>query len=126
MPGPLPIELRERVVAAYSRGGKTLEDVASTFDVGTATIKRWRVRLRDRGSLEADQTGKAPPRKVTPDNLRVLLEERPDATLAELANTYSGRFGILVSTGSISRALKRAGITRKKRRSTPRNGTPSG
>jgi transposase len=47
----LPKELRERVHEVWS-DGDTVKDVAETFWVGTATVKRW-VRLkRETGALD--------------------------------------------------------------------------
>ena len=55
MPRPYPVELRERAVRASDAYG--LDRAAFMFDVGTATLKRWRRLQREAGSLAARPMG---------------------------------------------------------------------
>ncbi len=41
MPEAYPLELRERVVAAYERGEGSFVTIAEKFQVGEATVNRW-------------------------------------------------------------------------------------
>ncbi|WNG44872.1 transposase [Archangium minus] len=64
MPRPYSTDLRERVLAACERG-LTIEEVARQFEVGTATVKRWRQFRRQRGSVEPAPHGGGKPPRVT-------------------------------------------------------------
>ena len=45
------LDLRERVVGAFDVGDMTDEQVAELFQVGEATVHRWRRLKRETGSL---------------------------------------------------------------------------
>ena len=45
------VDLRERVVAAFDVGDMTDEEVATLFQVGEATVHRWKRLKRETGSL---------------------------------------------------------------------------
>ena len=118
------IDLRERVAAAYLAGGVTYTEVAERFSVGRATVSRVLRRRRETGSVEpkAHRSGNTP--KVDEKGrelLRQLVDERPDATLDELAITYRERTEVKLALCMVYRSLSALGITRKKRRSTRRN-----
>lgn len=120
MPGPLPRELRERVVAAYNNGAGTYKELAEQFKVGSATAERWVARERKTGSLEPDAMGGARhPRKVDAageELVRELLSVLPDSTLDELVETYEHHFGVSMHRATMGRALARMGFTRKRGR----------
>ena len=112
----LPKELRERVHEAWS-DGDTVKDVAETFRVGTATVKRW-VRLkRETGALEPlpRTYGFAPfateERKAI---LREIVAEHSDWSQERIAELWSERCGAKASQDMVGRALASMGITRKK------------
>ena len=52
MPAPYSIDLRLRVIAACKRGVFTELEVAETFGIGEATVRRWKRRERESGSVE--------------------------------------------------------------------------
>ncbi|MFY0574966.1 transposase [Cystobacter fuscus] len=57
MPRPYSVDLRERAVAAYRRGGRTMEEVAAEFSVSAKTLSHW-LKLEDEtGSLEPRPRG---------------------------------------------------------------------
>ena len=124
MPAPLDPDLRHRVVQTYENGDATVEDVASRFCVGPATLKRWVWRWRATGSVEPRPPHRGRPPKVTAECDAVLLElvaAQPDAYCWELAERLEARTSVRVDEDTIGRALTRLGITRKKRRSKPRS-----
>lgn len=64
------VDLRERVVAAYDIGKMTDEQVANLFQVGEATVHRWKRLRRETGSLmrkPARRGGMLP--RVAPEQL---------------------------------------------------------
>ena len=119
MPAPASIDLRRRVVEAYQEGNATLAEVAARFKVGVASVNRWASLLRRTGSIE--------PKHGTPgfaphipddrlDEFRTIIRQHPDALLPELADLCAAHFGVSCSPAAVSRACKRANISRKKRR----------
>ena len=88
MPRPHPIELRERVVAAYKSGEGSFRTLAQRFMVGEASVNRWVSRERRTGSVDASPMGGGHrERKVDEAGqalLRDLIDNNPDCTLREL------------------------------------------
>lgn len=118
-------DLRERIAAAVEQGDHSLRQLARLFSVSLSGIVRLLQRQRQTGSvLPKPHAGGTPPKLTTPDEERLLalVREQPDATLAELRE----RLGVPCCLMTISRALQRHKITRKKKtrhaaeRDTPR------
>lgn len=125
MPGPLSEDLRKRVVEAHLEGGKSTKEVAKQFEVGTASVKRWARRYRERGDVKPDKLGGVRDRLIDAERLESLgheVEDDPDRTQEEFVDAYEARTGIRVSRSTMARALKRAGYTRKKSPSEPPSG----
>jgi len=99
---------KERVLA-YLEAGHTQAETAAIFGVGTTTIKGWKKRQASGEGLEAKKR-RYTPRKIDLEKLRAYVTANPDAYEREMA----AEFGCARS--AIQKALKRLGITRKKRR----------
>jgi transposase len=87
VPRPLPVELRERIVRAVEEDGLTHAEVARTFRVGPATVARYLRRWRE-GHLEPTEQRRGRLPLISAEGLeevRALLEERPDDTTQEVA-----------------------------------------
>ena len=113
------IDLRERVVAAFDARDVTDEQVAKLFNVGEATVHRWKRLKRETGALDHKPFGGGMPSRVTPDQLAVvrkIVEEQPDQTVQEVAWEFHRRTGRSVSRSAMGRTLLKLGFTRKKRR----------
>jgi len=106
-----PQELRDRVLAAYDRGMKTRQ-IASVFMVCPAWARRVKQRRRETGQTTAMPRGGATVIKVDPQRLCELVEQHPDATVAEL----HALLGVDCSVSAVDQALRRHGLTFKKRR----------
>jgi transposase len=109
------VDLRERVVAA-AEAGMPRAEIAATFRVSEATIRRWRRRQRERGALTADVSPGRPP-TITPEHLPLLraqLEAYPDATIAWHAERWNQQHGTTLSQWAVGRVIRRLGWTRKK------------
>ena len=122
MPSPLPVALRERVLETIRIDSLSIAAAAARFLIGTATVKRWLRRVRETGTLEPAQMGGVRVLRIGEEDgpkVRDLVEETPDATLAELTEVYNERHGTSVSKSAMVRALARLDITRKKRLSSP-------
>lgn len=116
MPEPHPIELRQRVVAAYEAGEGSYEAVALLFSVGAASVNRW-VRLqRNRGDVNPRPKGGGTQSSISGAELVDLVEKLGDPTANELTTEFNrrrrGRARIHVS--SMKRALHRHGYVIKK------------
>jgi len=111
------MDLRRRVLVACDAGERT-KDVAARFDVSSSWVRRLKQRRREWGTIEPlpRNSGRKP--LLTPAHrvrLRALVDEQPDATLAELRE----RLGVSVDVSTICRALQALGLTLKKSPCTP-------
>jgi transposase len=123
---PYSKDLRLKVLAAVDRG-MPRKEVARVFGVSEPTIRRY-VRLRR-------QTGDVEPKPVPgpPARKREALEERlpaqvrlnPDLTLQEHCELFEEESGMVISTATMSRALKRLGLPLKKSHSRLPSATSS-
>ena len=112
MPKPFAQDLRERVLAAYDRGKQTKE-ISSTIGVSPAYARRVKQVRREQHRTTRLPMGGIRVVKVDLDQLRKLVEQQPDATIAEL----HGRLGKdRCSESAVAMALRRLGLSFKKRR----------
>src|SRR5262249_1374884 len=114
-------DLRDRVLLACDRGMPTKE-VAEIFDVGPAWGRRLKRRRRGTGEAwpERGETWRRPSggggvRKIDMPRLAELVRAQPDATARELRD----RLNIRCAESAIYAALKRLGLSFKKRRCMP-------
>jgi transposase len=110
-------DLRRRVVETIQRGEGSIRGVAKRFLVSPSFVTRLLRLYRDTGSVEPRPHGGGNPAMLGPDDLqrlRELIRRKPDATLEECRR----ELGLSCSTMTISRALKKLGLPRKKK--TPR------
>ena len=127
----LSLDLRERVAAACDEGVRSQPEIAEDFGVSLSFITKLLARRKRTGSVAAKPHrggfASAIDAKAEAD-LRLIVREDPDATLAELADALAERRGggVRRSVPVICRALRRLELPRKKRRSTPRNATHRG
>jgi transposase len=119
------VDLRERLLGAIDAGLSQAE-ASRLFGVGTSTITRWRQQRRETGRVAPKpRTGRRP--AIGPaqgDALQAQVAAAPDATLAVHCAQWADAHGVVLSIASMSRAIRRLGITRKK--SPPRHGTGPG
>jgi transposase len=101
------IDLRERVID-YVKQGNTHKKTSEVFNVGTATIERWLVLLKETGSLEKRPLNRTAP-KFESEKLHAYIEENSDALLKDVAEHFGGSI-----TGAFH-ALEREKLTLKKR-----------
>lgn len=100
-------DYRKRAVA-YHREGHTQAEVFAAFKVYPKTIRDWENRI-EAGNLKPNYPKTRKPRKLPPDALARYIEEHPDAFLKEIGEQFS------CSAEAVRKALKKIGITRKKR-----------
>ena len=124
MARPYSLDLRERVVAAVN-SGRTCRDVASSFGVSVSCVVKWSRKLRRTGSVAAEPMGGHRPLLLEAEKGRLLARfaEKPDVTLEAVLGELKER-GVHVGLTTLSRFLKRPGVSFKKNRVRQRAGSP--
>ena len=118
MAAPYSQDLRNRVLAAYDDGLKT-KQISDLLHVSPAWVRRVKQRRREHGETSPRSMGGATIIKIDLDRLAALVSKRPDATLLELRDALH----VDCTEAAVCLALKRLGLTFKKRRSMRRNKT---
>jgi transposase len=111
---PYTMDLRERVAAAVDDGRWSQRQIARLFRVSISFVSRLLKRRREVGTLAPEPHRGGPPRVLSiAERCRLwdLVEEHGDYTLEELRQ--AGGFDCCLTT--IWRALRRHGLTRKKK-----------
>lgn len=111
MPRAFSVDLRERVLADYDEGARPVE-----LAVKYRVCERWVFKLlkqrREIGSIEPLKGKPGPKPKLGEhlEQLRTLVNQRPDATLDELRQ----QLPVQVCIGTVWNTLQRLEITLKK------------
>src|SRR3954453_23781126 len=111
---PYSQDLRQRIVDTVQRGEGTVRQIAERFLVSVSFVTRLLQLHRSSAPAEPRPHGGGNPAVLTPedlDRLREFIRERPDATLQECA----AHLGTPCSLVTISRALTKLGLPRKKK-----------
>lgn len=103
------LDLRQRVLADCDAGMETLE-VAQQYDVSPAWVRRLKQRRRETGEIAARPRGGARRTIIDGPKLSKAVEQKPDATLAELRD----HLALKCSISALCMALQRLKITLKK------------
>lgn len=112
------VDLRERVIAVVQRGGVTDDAAAKLFQIGEATVHRWKRLKRETGALLPRPQGGGYPPRIPAERehvVREMVAQQPDLTDQEAAWEYHRRTGTSVSRATMGRTLRKLGLTRKKR-----------
>ena len=114
---PYSIDLRKRVLAACDRGEGT-KFVSKRFGVSASWVRRLNKRRLESGELAprrpgGNRRGKFNDRAL--ERLRKRVEAHPDATLEQLRVWADDKLGIRCSIMAVCRAVKRIGMTFKKK-----------
>ena len=125
----LPMALRARVIEAYEAGEGSIRSLATRFKVGKNTVRLWLKRQREEGHYHAKCKGSGPRFRVEIKErrrvLQALVEETPDATLAEFARRFEEETGHAISPSGVRTELVKMDYTRKKRPYEPASKTSS-
>jgi len=107
------MDLRLRVLEACDSGMGTAE-VAETYSVSEAWVRRLKQRRRESGSIEPKRQARYGPTPVLEphrERLSQLVQEHPDRTSRE----YRDLLGVSIGVNTVWRALRGLGLTFKKR-----------
>jgi transposase len=112
MPAPYSNDLRSKAIAAVKRGERKT-DVSKMFNISRNTLDLWLKRQQETGSCQAMTNFQQGCRhKITDwERFEALLEQHGGKTQAQLAKLW----GDNVTQQNISAAIKKLGISRKKR-----------
>jgi transposase len=111
---PYSQDLRQRILDTIQRGDGSVRQIARRFLVSVSFVTRLLRLYRSTGSLEPRPHGGGNPAVLEAEDLerlRELIRQQPDATLEECRQ----RLGASCSTMTISRALRKLGLPRKKK-----------
>jgi transposase len=117
-------DLRERVLRAIDQG-KPRKEIIELLGVSLATIKRYLKQRREQGHVRPQVIpGRAPKKRTALEaGLEPQLHAHDDATLQRHCELWEQTHGERVSRWTMSRAIKRVGWSRKKRRWVPASAT---
>jgi len=108
------LDLRKRVID-YVLAGYEVKMVSALFGVGRTTIYRWLQLLKTKGNLKPKQPTLRKGYKINHEAISRHFIETPDATLKEVADTFSTHVSV------IWYICQKQKITRKKRSRTTKN-----
>ena len=120
------LDLRKKIDEAKQRGTPTAE-VAKTFGVGVASVKRYAAAAREGRPLAPKRRPGSKPKldQAARKLLEADLEGRPAATLSQRREFLLRVAGVSVSDSTVSRMLRRMGWSRKKDRWERQSATSS-
>jgi len=125
MPSALSWDLRSRIVSACQAAELTQAEIAEVFQVHVKTVEKLWQHFRRTGSADAKPHGGGVPARLAghEQDLRRLIAEQSDHTLAQYVALLWERYQIMTSVPVLSRTLKTLGLPRKKSRSRRWNKT---
>jgi transposase len=114
---PYSQDLRLRVVQAYESHEGSMRPLAARFRLSLSCVRDLLTRYRTTGHVAPKPHGGGYPAKLKTkglEALKTLVHATPDATLQELGAQLSTTQQVTVSPATMSRALARLGLPRKK------------
>lgn len=117
MPAPYSIDFRQKVLNSYLERG-SLRKTAERFDVSFTFVQTLVKRYKTENTLEPKPHKSGNPPKVQPAHYsfpRKLIDSENDLPLREICDRFQKEFFIKISIAAMHEALKRLGISRKKK-----------
>ncbi len=121
------LDLRQKIIETYEAGGITQRELAKRFRVSLyfviMLLRRWR---RDQTLLPKKRGAVMKPR-LTPEIMQFLdeqIKQECDLSLLQLVESVKERYGVSVSTKTMSRMLLREKLRYKKNAFTPASEIP--
>jgi transposase len=106
-------DLRQKVMQAIELDGMKKSEASELFNLSRNTINLWFQRKAETGDVRVKpRPASSPKQKITDwEKFRAFAKEHEGKTQAEMAELWEGD----VSSRTISQALQKLGLTRKKR-----------
>lgn len=114
------LDLRQKIVDAYTQGEESVRKVASRFKVARSFVQKLIKRYQQEQTIEPLPHGGGFASQLSEHSQAIaqLVEESPDATLQELCEKLYEQTGVEVSRSTMCRFLEKLNLTRKKSRFT--------
>ena len=113
------LDLRRKIVDIYAAGDISQRKLAKHFGVAPSFVQKIINQYRDLGTIDPKIRTKQTPLKLNPEQLEILrqlVEDQPDATLAELQHRLQQKTDVLISLSTVDRMLRRQlNLTLKKK-----------
>ncbi len=118
------LDLRQRIVQSYFAGEGSIREIAKRFLVSPTTVYQYLKLYKQKENLLPKEYVAG--RKPAVDNkqlllVKTLLQNKADMTLTELCTAFEKKTGTRVSSASMWRAIKKIGLTYKKRPYVPKS-----
>ena len=111
MPAPYSKDLRQKVIAAVDRGERKT-DISRMFNISRNTLDLWLARQAETGSCRSKERVAKPKMKINDwEKFREFIKQHGEKTQIETAKLW----GEGVTQQNISDAMKKIGVSRKKR-----------
>lgn len=114
MAKPYSYDLRQKVMQAIELGGLKKSEASELFNISRNTINLWFQRKAETGDVQVKpRLGSSQNQKIVDwEKFRAFAKEHEAQTQVEMAQLWEDD----ISSRTISRALQKLGLTRKKRR----------
>ncbi|MBH8577450.1 transposase [Nostocaceae cyanobacterium CENA369] len=114
------VDIREKIVAAHIEEKISIRQVALRFAVSKSLVQKLVKQQKSHGNLQPLKPGKPRFSHLTNAELelRELVSENQDATIAELCELLALKTGNWVSRTAMCRCLQKLGLNRKKKHCT--------
>lgn len=111
----LSMDLKQRAVALRERG-VSADEAAKRLMISKRSVERAWSEFSEKGSLSPSRRKGRTAKLLVGhgDDLERWVEQRPESTLAELAERLRGEKSVQASVSSVRRALARLGLSFKK------------
>jgi len=111
------IDLREKIVKTYEKGGTSIRKVAVQFGVAKSYVQKLIQLHRAQGHLEPKKQGGAMKGRLDDfvSELAEMVQIYPDATLLEYCEYFGEKYNVWVCASVMCCALQKQKLTRKKR-----------
>ena len=116
---PYSLDLRQKVVETYEAGGISQRQLAKNFGVTLSFVQGLLKQKRELGTIAPRVRTQQTPTKLNAEQLEVLrqlVEEQPDATLAEFQERLHQKTGVLIGIATVDRMIRlKLNLTLKKK-----------
>jgi len=113
------LDLRQRMVTAYEKGGETILEVAERFEVSDSFVKKLLRRKRPTGTIAPVGHRSGQPKRLSEKHRKWLLKTvlaAPDMTLEDLREQLLSEHRVSASLATVCRELRALNLRRKKSR----------
>jgi transposase len=110
------LDMRQNIVNTYEAGNTSIRKVAERFQVSKSTVQELLKRKRETGKLLPRQAKGGKPSQLfgQQEQLKEIVVEHPDYTLAEYCEYWQDKTGVRLSESAMCRFLQKQKLTVKK------------